>query len=291
MPTLNSYDSLLRLVRAARGLEAGGFYGAAKLLWALAYSEEIQASNEVGIPRGTDLDHEISSILETLKADGKDPAIIRALEGGQEAVRRNTSVLFDVIPDVHVSRTTGELFLGKPPEFSVNNDHRLGLREFAAVWYFDFLTPQQALEALEASPDLIEQQIRGLNAEQFLIAPAPGEWNMHELLAHILNAQQLAAGRIERLLTEDNPNLASASTWAVNDNHSLSPAEILEDCRDSRQQMVERLRGIALADWWRPGWHTEFGSQTVLSQATYFAQHELSHMPQFAQIRRAAEKT
>jgi hypothetical protein len=51
------YALLIRLVRVARGLEAGGFYNAAKLCWALAYSEEVCASKRMGVPTGgEDLD-------------------------------------------------------------------------------------------------------------------------------------------------------------------------------------------------------------------------------------------
>jgi hypothetical protein len=286
MTSANPYEAVIRLVRAARGLEAGGYNGAAKLMWALAYSEEIARSNDAGIPRGEELDQELTAIIHDLQTAGKTD-LAEALEKGQRAIHQDAPIPFSDIGFVHASRTTGEVFLGTPPEFTSNHDHTLGLKLFLPVWYFEPLTPQQVLDALEHNPELIELQIKGLSAEQLLVPPAPGEWNMHELLAHLYSAQQLVAGRVECLLTEDNPDLAGAATWADTGNRPLSPAEILERYRDSRQKMVERLKGISPADWWRPGWHTEFGPQTVLSQATYFARHEMSHMPQFAEIRRA----
>lgn len=282
-----AYDQLIRLISVARGLEAGGYYGAAKLIWALAYSEEVKASNELGIPRGAALTHDLSTIIEDLKADD-DLAPAAALAKALEVVRKDTAVPFDAVPEVHVSRTTGDVFIGTPPETTTANDHPLGLREFRPVWFFEPLTPAEVLKALETNPDLFAKQIEGMTAEQLLIAPAPGEWNMRELLMHIYNAQKLCAGRIERLLTEEQPDLAAASTWAEKDKDELSPAEIIAAYRDSRSQMLQRLTAIPFTDWWRPGWHTEFGPQTVLGQATYFARHELSHMPQFAQIRKAA---
>ncbi len=38
---------------------------------------------------------------------------------------------------------------------------------------------------------------------------------------------------------------------------------------------------------WRTGHHDEFGEVTVLQQASYFAKHERSHLPQIAESRRA----
>ena len=66
MTAASDYEQLVQLIQAARGLEAGGYYGLAKLLWALAYSAEIKASNSAGIPRGAALDAMIVEIMDTL---------------------------------------------------------------------------------------------------------------------------------------------------------------------------------------------------------------------------------
>jgi hypothetical protein len=47
------------------------------------------------------------------------------------------------------------------------------------------------------------------------------------------------------------------------------------------------LDGIEWQDWWRTAQHEEFGSVTILQQASYFAKHERSHWPQIEAIRRA----
>ncbi|MBZ0282657.1 MAG: DinB family protein [Anaerolineae bacterium] len=281
-----SFDDLVHLIRTARGLEAGGYYGLSKLLWALVYAEEIKASNAAGIPRGADLDKELGLIADSLKASGASEAILSALDKGRQAVRDDRTVSYEDVPAVYASRTTGEIFLGDPPEFTDNNDHRLALRQFASIWYFEPMSPQEALVALEAGPNTIEAAVQGLSTEQFQIAPAPGEWNMRELLGHLMMAQDLLAERVDLMLNHDNPLLEGKAVWAMADRETLSPGELLERFHVSREQLVTRLKAISLNDWWRGGWHSEFGQQTVLSQSTYFARHEMSHMPQAAQIRR-----
>jgi uncharacterized damage-inducible protein DinB len=286
----DTYHDLIRMVRAARGLEAGGYYNAAKLLWALVYSQEIADSTAAGIPRGEALDAELGTIIESLRAAGKDERIISALERGRAYVSEDSTVPFEEIPSVYVSRTTGEVFLGEPPEFTQAGDHRLGLQEFPPVWYFNPMTPAQVVAALEAAPRTIAQAISDLTPEEMLIAPAPGEWSMRDLLEHLMQTEELLSGRIEKLLAEDdNPTLVGLAMWSLLQGESASAREILEHYRDSREQLVERLKGIPPSYWWRAGWHSEFGMQTVLSQATYFARHEMSHMPQLYQIRRAVE--
>ena len=107
MSAATDFGQLVQLIQAARGLEAGGYYGLAKLLWALAYSAEIKASNTAGIPRGAALDMSILDIINNLKADGADAAVISALEKGLQAVREDRTIPYVDIPDVYVSRTKG----------------------------------------------------------------------------------------------------------------------------------------------------------------------------------------
>ena len=289
MSAATDFGQLTQLIRTARGLEAGGYYGIAKLLWALAYSAEMNASSSAGIPRGAALDSALLEVINTLKADGTDTAIITALEKGLQAVREDRTVPYSDIPDVYVSRTTGAIYLGQPPELTPSNDHPLGLREFKPIWYFEPLSPAEVLAALQANPDVIQKQIADLSPEQLLIAPAHSEWNVHQLLWHLMTAQDLLAERVGLMLTQDHPNLASHAVWAQKDQADMSTGAILEQYLDSRHQLIDRLKTLPADDWWRTGWHDEFGKQTVLSQATYFARHEMSHMPQFAQIIQTVE--
>ncbi len=285
----NEYVDLLNLIQTARGLEAGGYYNLAKMLWALAYSAEIKASNAAGIPRHADLDIAVAGILQTLQASETDPTIIAAIEKGWQSVREDRTIPYADIPDLYVSRTNGSLFLGEPPEITTNHDHHLALKEFKGIWYFDEMTPAEVFKALEGNPIIIKEQLADLSPDQLLIAPAHNEWNMHQLLAHILMAQELLSERIDLMLTEDNPNLASKAVWAQKDQEALSTGEVLERYLDLRHKLVEKLKALPAADWWRKGWHDEFGAQNVLSQTTYFARHEISHLPQFAQIREALD--
>jgi hypothetical protein len=286
MTSSDAYDGLIRLVRAAKGLEARGYNNASKLVWGLLFSEEVKAANQQGIPRGAELEAELGAIIESMKATESKPEIIAALENGRTAVKENRTIEYSEIPDVFVSRTSGELFIGDPPELTASNDHRLGLRQFPAIWYLDPLSPGVVLDALTTAPDLIESQIAGLSVEQMNQAPEPGEWSIREVLGHLLMAQELLAFSAEKLLSEDNPQLAGVAVWAQ-EQKPLSPGEILERYRASREHVVTRLKAIPFADWWRAGWHGEWGRVTLLDQATYFARHEMSHMPQFAQIRKA----
>ncbi len=65
---------------------------------------------------------------------------------------------------------------------------------------------------------------------------------------------------------------------------AASPAEIFESYRASRAQVLERLESLPLQDWWRRGRHEEFGELRLYQQVSYFACHELTHLPQIARL-------
>lgn len=59
--------------------------------------------------------------------------------------------------------------------------------------------------------------------------------------------------------------------------------------QSAREDTVARLARIDSAGWQRTGRHEEFGRVTLIEQASYFAAHELTHLRQLEQLRRAAE--
>jgi uncharacterized damage-inducible protein DinB len=281
-------EHLLRLVRVARGLEAEGMYNAAKLCWALAYSEEIRASNDSPLPRSnTHLDIELETLVNTLKSSGQADAA-SALETARQAAKDSRTIAHSEIPQVHVCRFCGEVMLGNTPERCPNcGAHRLTYRDFRPIYYFEPLTPEQVLAALESGPELASEAIRGLSETQMTQVPAPGEWSVRELIWHLLVAQELLAMRAEKILTQDDPSLAASAAWNIQPQADASTGSIFEQYRASRQNTLDRLKNIDLKDWWRTGWHEEFAQVTLLDQATYFARHEHGHLSQFAFIRKS----
>ena len=288
-PNATRYEHLIRLVRVARGLEAGGYYNAAKLFWATAFSEEIRASNQQGVPTSADeLNREMEAATDALEAAGAKPELLAVLKIGRQAAHENRTILQTEIPQVYVCRACGEIILGRDPHrCPACSARELTLREFPAVYFLEPLHPEQALEALAVAPNELEDAIKGLSEEQLAQLEKPGEWAIRDALFHLLLAQGLLAGRVEKMLAQDNPPLAGVAAWAIADEEALSAREILERFRASRQATVERLERMSGEDWWRTGQHDEFGEVTILQQASYFAKHDQSHLPQIVAIRQA----
>lgn len=283
------YDLLLRTIRLARELEKGGFYNAAKLFWAAAFSHEIRATNAMslaGQPNG--LLDEMDAVIATLLAAGSDPAVIAAMRSGMGGVQENRTISWEEVPAVVVCRVCGAIRLGDAAPCPACGADALTLRQVTPIWFFDPLSPAQVLAALESGPAALSAFVDGLSDAQLNHPPAPGEWSIRETLWHLLVAEQLFAGRVQKLLAEENPVLSGMASWAVSGEGQLSAHDILGRHYALRQGTLSRLRGMAAGDWWRTGFHEEWGQVTLLQQAIYFARHERSHFAQIAGARQAA---
>ena len=286
-PNVKSYEHLIRLVRVARGLEAGGYYNAAKLFWAMVFSEEPRASNEQGVPlEAGDLDREMQIAIDTLGAAGAKPELIAALQYGREAAQKDRTIPWTEIPPVYVCRTCGEIALSQAPQRCPTCGARaLTFREFPPVYYLEPLSPQQVMAALVSGPNEVEDAVKGLSEEQMTQPPRPGEWAIQDVLWHLLMAQSVFAGRVEKMLALDDPSLEGVAVWAIEGEESLSARDILARYRDSRTATVAQLKAMSPGDWWRTARHEEFAQSTILQQASYFAKHERSHLSQIDAIR------
>jgi hypothetical protein len=289
MQSERGYDHLVRMTGLARGLEMGGFYNAAKLLWAAAYAQELRASSERGVPAGSDaLASELGAVIGELRASGAQADLIAALERGQTAVRKDASIPVSDIPEVHVCRTCGEIVLGPAPEACPNcGAWELTFKTFLAVYYLEPLPPDQALAALSSAPGLVEALVGGLIEQQMTVRPREGEWGVGEVLMHLLTSQELLAGRVTRMLAEDNPSLKAQTASEMARAEVLRPSEVFQKFRTSRLKTVAELKAASPVGWWRTGVHEEFGRVTVLEQASYFAKHDHNHLTQIRQILKA----
>jgi uncharacterized damage-inducible protein DinB len=277
-----------RLAAVARGLEREGAYNGAKLLRAAMESELVRYA-EASAPSGAAATAD--ALVGMLAVDGTAlPAGLASLLGGiEELARAGGTVPLTVAPRVHVCRFCGEVFLGEevPSACPSCEAPALSYHEVLPVWYLEHTEPGTVLAALAAGPRHVADALAGHSDDDLARRPARGEWSARETLEHLLFAEQLFAERVERLLAEDDPDLAARAVWSetpASDEGTLvtgDPASALAvQLRGLRSATLARLAALPEAAWSRAGMHPEWGRVTVLSQAGYFARHEASHMAQ-----------
>lgn len=138
----------------------------------------------------------------------------------------------------------------------------------------------QAEEVRRLTSDLTEAQLAARTV--------PGKWSLKELVAHLQRVQQVFSDRIEALVREENPSIASYDPDQDGEFSALAaqPARALvEAFLADRARLVARLEGLAPADWHRPGRHPEFPHYDLHFQVEYMAFHEAHHLYQMFQRR------
>jgi DinB superfamily len=275
-------------VSLARGLEAGGYYNAAKLLWALAYSDEIRRSYIGGVPKGeAALARDLGALREELEQSGALPEALAYLERGLHAVERRGELAWEDTGELAVCRACGHLLIRTIPDRCPGcGAWRLTFRSFPPVYFLEPVSAETALAALRATPGILEGLLAGLSPEAMSIPEAPGEWSMREAIHHYLITESLLAGRVRQILEQDRPRLAGLAAWTA-ELEGSSTEDMFRRFRESRQATIGRLSGLNAEQWLRIGEHEEFGPVTLLQQASYFARHDHSHLGQVEAIRRA----
>ncbi len=136
----------------------------------------------------------------------------------------------------------------------------------------------------------VSEALRGIAPPELDWRPAPDEWSVREIVHHLADADTIAAARLRRLLTEDNPPIPAYDEQVLARRlqyagRPIEPAlQAIEALRATSAQLLDRL---ADADWRRSGTHSEMGPYSVERWLGFNAAHAYDHASQIRQTRAA----
>ncbi len=286
----NSIETFLHLLALASRLEGEGQYNLAKLARAAADSMSRHAANPIHIPTNiAELAADIEKTAAALSDLGMDASLVGALERGAAAMVEGRLPLIHETPHAYVCRTCGHLALGEPAEKCPNcGAWPVTYQKFPPVYWLDALEPLAALERLRRTPVEVAELLKDLPEEILSRQPRDGGWTIRNIVSHMRDAQGVISFRVDLFKKEEHPLLESKAvfTWATNEaERPPSTLEIFESYRASRAAMLAALESFPLVDWWRTGFHEEFGEVTLRQQVSYFASHEITHLPQIEHVK------
>lgn len=282
--------TLVRLLALAARLEDEGQYNLAKLLRAATDAMSRRAAYMVAMLAGAD---EVAAVImqaaDALSGFELDNALPLTLKRGAAALTEGRVPLIDEAPHPYVCRTCGHLTLAEP----VGRCPTCGawpetFQRFMPNYWFDALEPFAALERLHATPREVATLLAELPEVAMAQSPHDGGWAIRNVIAHLHDAQSVFDYRIDRFCQEEHPALEMKAVWAwaTNEEERLpTTQEILEAYRASRAATLAKLEHMSLADWQRTGQHQEFGIVSLRQQVSYFASHEMTHLPQIERLR------
>lgn len=142
---------------------------------------------------------------------------------------------------------------------------------------------------LRGAPARLEELTRGLAARQLTRKPE-GKWSLQEHAGHLLDLEELWLARVDDFL-----NGAEVLTAADVTNRKTHEArhndrrleEILTAFRRARETLVNRLEGLAAADFARVSKHPRLNQPMRLVDHLYFAaEHDDHHLARIWELAR-----
>ena len=139
---------------------------------------------------------------------------------------------------------------------------------------------EELVAALERAPAIVVPLVRQANPAILKRRPAPGEWSIHENACHLAEVHPLFFRRLDLMLSEPNPVIASYDPGRDDPEDALLKLDLAESLRrfqDDRARLVARLRGLRPDDWARPARHDEYNAYSVFTMFRHLALHDFHH--------------
>lgn len=154
----------------------------------------------------------------------------------------------------------------------------------------DFL--EQAIATLSATPQQVEDAIRGLTDEQLSWKPTEF-FSIRENVLHLRDIDVFGyEKRLRLMLTEDYPVLADihGAKLAIERNYNAQPAgPALDDLKRSRATSIQRLKGLSVHELNRKAEMQGAGPIDVRRLLELWMEHDRGHLADLAEARRSLD--
>src|SRR5690349_21694280 len=146
----------------------------------------------------------------------------------------------------------------------------------------------ETLERFRRGPELLAVVLTGVYGEEVDFSPAPGNWSIRLIAAHVADSELVAAQWFRQVIAENNPKLSDfdQDAWAKNlDYARRQPKQSLESFRRMRSENHDLLKGVPEAAFERLGTHPERGPVSLRELLDSRADHVERHTRQVQAIR------
>jgi uncharacterized damage-inducible protein DinB len=150
------------------------------------------------------------------------------------------------------------------------------------------LSHPKLIDRLKSQAEDVRRLCAGLDEETIARRVKPEKWSVKEVLAHIARLQEVFEGRLDALLTQENPAIVSYSPEGDAEFDAISKrasADLLKWFEDTRGRLIGRLEKLSPADWHRSGRHPDYPSYDIHFCMEYMGHHEAHHIYQMFERR------
>ena len=152
-------------------------------------------------------------------------------------------------------------------------------------------TKEEILATLRATPELLRLATAPIYEDFARRRPAPSRWSIVEIVAHLNDVDEdVNQIRVTLMLREDMPILERYDQEAESLRKKFIERKLsseLSRFADIRRKSISSLEKVAPGDWLRKSVHAEYGEISISDLLNEWALHDLDHVRQVLEIRRA----
>ena len=149
------------------------------------------------------------------------------------------------------------------------------------------------IKVQKSTPKKLEKLTRRLGKKEMRRRPAPGNWSIGEILAHLADAEVVGSWRIRQVLGADATPIQAydQNVWAKTFRYEdRDPKQSLKVFRVLRENNLSLLKSVPRQLWENHGIHAERGKETIAQIVRMFAGHDLNHLQQIERIAKAGRR-
>jgi hypothetical protein len=150
-----------------------------------------------------------------------------------------------------------------------------------------YVADRDPWEQLAATPTQLRTLTDRASAKELAYTPSPGRWSTAQILAHLGDAEIVAAWRLRAILARDGVELQAfdQNDWASAFRYEQAdPADSIVLFEVLRRSNLRLLRTVDPARHQHAGQHQERGRESITHLVRLYAGHDLNHLRQIERL-------
>jgi hypothetical protein len=146
----------------------------------------------------------------------------------------------------------------------------------------------ELLERFRRGAELVAVAITGAAGPELDFKPAPDQWSVRQIVAHLADAEAANVVRLRQVIAEDNPTLVpwDQNAWAERTDYGKrKPSQALDTMRQLRADNYQLVKDLPPETYSRTGNHLKRGTMSLLDMLRLFAEHAENHATQIRAVR------
>lgn len=146
---------------------------------------------------------------------------------------------------------------------------------------------KQPLVVQAATAKKLDRLIKDVSTAKLRKRPAPKQWSVSEIIAHLADAEIVGAFRLRFILGSPGAPIVAydQDKWATSGHYDKrDPRKSVEQFCVLREWNLALLKSLKAEQWKHYGMHSERGRESIEHIVRMFAGHDINHLKQIEKI-------